>query len=57
MNTIVLNFASSAGWMPRPPIENQRRALFTAGAKSTATRARQTTPKHDQMKTGSRYQR
>ena len=32
MNTIALSFASSEGWMPRPPIENQRRALFTAGA-------------------------
>ncbi len=29
MKTIALSFASSDGWMPRPPIENQRRAPDT----------------------------
>ena len=39
MKKIALSFASSEGWMPRPPIANQRRALLTGGLKSTATSA------------------
>ena len=54
MKTIALSFASSDGWIPRPPIENHRRAPLTGGQNRTATRARHTTPRHDQMNTGSR---
>ena len=31
MKKIAASFASSEGWMPRPPMLNQRRALFTGG--------------------------
>ena len=57
MKKIAVSFASSDGWMPRPPSENQRRALLTAGLKSTATSSSDTNPSEVQMNAGSRYVR
>ena len=42
-------FASSDGWMPRPPTPNQRRVPLTGALKSTATSINTTTPSSDQM--------
>ena len=52
---MALSFASSDGWMPSPPIANQRRALLTGGLNSTSDeRDEHEGRAMDQMKTGSR---
>ena len=57
MKKIAASLASSDGWTPRPPMLNQRRALFTGGLKSTSIRQTVTIASPDQMNTGSRYAR
>ena len=41
--------AISDGWMPRPPMLNQRRAPLIGALKSTRTSSTQTAPVSDQM--------
>ncbi len=42
-------FASSDGWMPRPPTPNHRRVPFTGALNSTATSIRTTSATRHQM--------
>ena len=57
MNTIAASFASSDGWMPKPPMPNQRRVPLIGRENSTAISISATTPSSIQTSLSFRYMR